>query len=150
MWMTCGCCPHDVQMTCGCHLHDVWMMCRCHLHDVRMTCRSYVTRQWQQLCIKPTGFLVIILAFPILLIDLVTTQLITVHNVVAARLCFYRHPWFCSWGVADTPPGRHPPGRPPMGRHPLAKHPPRQTPLWPLQRTVRILLKCILVSILRL
>ena len=34
--------------------------------------------------------------------------------------------------LGQTPPGRHPP----LGRHP---------PRWPLQRTVRILLECILV-----
>ena len=53
------------------------------------------------------------------------------------------------------PPGRHhpPPGRYPPGRHPLGRHPredtlPRQTPpprQTLLQRTVRILLECILV-----
>ena len=42
----------------------------------------------------------------------------------------------------DTPLGKHPPGRhPPLGRH----HPTGQTPQRPLQRTVRILLECILV-----
>ena len=66
-------------------------------------------------------------------------------------------------GVADTPPGRHPPGQTPppwadtpsLGRHPLpgqtphldryplpGRHPPLR---WLLQRTVRILLECILV-----
>ena len=79
-----------------------------------------------------------------------------------------RHPQHPS--LADTNPttipNRHPhptPGRPPSpGRHPLGRHlppsawwdthpraePPGQTPLplrWPLQRTVRILLECILV-----
>ena len=59
------------------------------------------------------------------------------------------------------PPGRHPPGRHPPGRHPPGKHPPPsqihtpsgQTPPSlvsppgrPLQRTVRILLECILVQ----
>ena len=75
---------------------------------------------------------------------------------------------------ADTPPGRHPlptdtpPGQipllgrypswadTPLGRHPSGRRPPQSklpflpdTPLtpsrWPLQRTVRILLECILV-----
>ena len=42
----------------------------------------------------------------------------------------------------DIPLGRHFPGRHlPPGRHPPGQTPPR----WPLQRTVRILLKCILV-----
>ena len=75
---------------------------------------------------------------------------------------------FCSQGVlsqcmrADIPPGRHSL----TGRHPLGRHPCGQTPLWadtppadtspwadhspppkwPLQRTVRILLECILVT----
>ena len=56
-----------------------------------------------------------------------------------------------------TPPGRHTSslGRHPLGRHlprrhtpswqtPPGRHTPRQTP--PLQRTIRILLECILVS----
>ena len=44
-------------------------------------------------------------------------------------------------GVADTAPRQTPPGRhTPLGRHP----PPHR---WPLQRTVRILLECILVRI---
>ena len=52
------------------------------------------------------------------------------------------------------PLGRHPPGQThPLGRHPPAgKHHPGRSPLphptptrWPLQRTVRILLDCILV-----
>ena len=65
--------------------------------------------------------------------------------------------------LADTPwtdtPGRHPPQvdtpwaeTPPRSRHPLGRNPPKQTPLSmqtpprpPLQRTVRILLECILV-----
>ena len=42
--------------------------------------------------------------------------IITVHNVVVARLCFHRHLWFCSQGGCvsqhglgpDTLPGRHP------------------------------------------
>ena len=47
--------------------------------------------------------------------------------------------------------GVHPPGRhtTPLGRHPLGRHLPRRhTPSWqpPLQRTIRILLECILVS----
>ena len=42
----------------------------------------------------------------------------------------------------DIPLGRHFPGRHlPPGRHPPGQTPPR----WPLQRTVRILLECILV-----
>ena len=91
----------------------------------------------------------------------------TVRNVVAARLCFHRHLWFCSWGVcvedtplgrhptcADFPPGRHPPGRQPtwadtpLGRYttcadtPNGRSPP---PRRLQQRTVRILLECIVV-----
>ena len=63
---------------------------------------------------------------------------------------------------SDTPRARHPPGRHPLGRYPPWADPPRQThpPPWqthplgshtparwkrPLQRTVRILLECILV-----
>ena len=62
----------------------------------------------------------------------------TVRNVVAARLCFHRRLWFCSQGgcVADTPLGRPPLQTPPP---PLSR--------WLLQRTVRILLECILVSL---
>ena len=71
--------------------------------------------------------------------------LFTVRSVVAERLCFHRPLSFCSQlGVcipactgADTP-GRHSPH--------LVRHPPRQTPPGrPLQRTVRILLECILL-----
>ena len=77
----------------------------------------------------------------------------TVRNVVATRKCFYMCLSYCPQGgcLADTPPGRHPPGR---------QTPPGQTPPWqadtprqadtrqgrPLQRTVRILLECILVK----
>ena len=66
--------------------------------------------------------------------------------------------------MADTPLGRpprgsvtlgkhFPPQADPLGRHPPGRHPPAQCmleyrppPQRPLQRTVRILLKCILVS----
>ena len=63
-----------------------------------------------------------------------------------------------------APPGRHPPRQtPPLGRRPLGRHPSGQTPplgrhplgagqtsplpRQPLQRTVRILLECILVPL---
>ena len=59
-----------------------------------------------------------------------------------------RHP------PGQTPPWADTPGQTPLGRHPLAgTHPPGQTPpttpphpRWPLQRTVCILLECILVD----
>ena len=79
-------------------------------------------------------------------------------TVVAERLCFHRclsvhTPCQAHPRKADTPrPGRHPPGRQtPLlaGRHPSwqADTPYREdTPTrWLLQRTVRILLECILV-----
>ena len=48
---------------------------------------------------------------------------------------------------ADTPLGRHPPWQtPPRQTSPLHRHPGQTPPIWPLQRTVRILLECILVS----
>ena len=52
---------------------------------------------------------------------------ITVRNVVAARLCFYRRMSFCSQGGH-------------VSQNALGRHTPRL-----LQRTVRILLECILV-----
>ena len=59
---------------------------------------------------------------------------ITVRNIVAAKLCFHRHLWFCSQGG----------GR--LSQHALERHLPGQTPpRRPLQRTVRILLQCVLV-----
>ena len=51
-----------------------------------------------------------------------------------------RHPFWQTPLLADTPSGRHPPGR-----HPLGRHPPNPTHRRLLQRTVRILLECILV-----
>ena len=42
-------------MTCGWHADDMWMSSAWCADDMRM---SYVIHQWQQLCIKPTGFLV--------------------------------------------------------------------------------------------
>ena len=52
---------------------------------------------------------------------------------------------------ADTPPGADPPEQtPPRTDPPWSRHPPEQTPpweRWPLLRTVRILLECILVLI---
>ena len=86
----------------------------------------------------------------------------TVRNVVAARLCFHRHLSFCSrmcvypnmhWDrhplSRHTPPlGRYSPEQTPPGRHPRWTKKPlcSDTPLRrPLQRTVRILLECILV-----
>ena len=58
--------------------------------------------------------------------------LVTVRNIVAARLCFHRRLWFCSPGElcipactgADTLLGRHPPGRTPP---PWADTPPPMT-----------------------
>ena len=54
-----------------------------------------------------------------------------------------RHPLWADTPWVDTPLGRHPPGR-----HPMDRHPPGQIPTNPsrrlLQRTVRILLECIL------
>ena len=62
--------------------------------------------------------------------------LVTVRNVVAARLCFHRCLSFCSQGRgmypnmhpgytpwADTSPEQT---KPPPGRHPLGRHPPAQ------------------------
>ena len=80
------------------------------------------------------------LTTPRLVCILLQCFLVTFCNVVAARLCFHRRLWFCSQGVcipacigADTP---------------LADTPSRHTsPRRPLQRTVRILLECILVWI---
>ena len=93
-------------------------------------------------------------------------NLVTVCNVVAARLCFHRHLWSCSLGcvsqhaLGQTPPGRHPLADTPWADTPRqtpptadtshSRHqppPPQQTspPRRPLQRTVRILLECILV-----
>ena len=52
--------------------------------------------------------------------------IVTVRNIVAARLCFHRHLGFCSWREVHW--GRHPPGRhPPMataadGTHPTGMH----------------------------
>ena len=84
--------------------------------------------------------------------------LVTVRKVVVARLCFHRRLWFYSRGGEEC--GRHPVGQTPpcpvhAGIHPqvhagihtspaqcmLGYTPPRR----PLQRTVRILLECILV-----
>ena len=73
---------------------------------------------------------------------LIHNFIFTVRNVVAERLCFHRRLSFCSQGWCipactgtDTipPPGRHIPGRHPSPRRPL-------------QRTVRIILECILVA----
>ena len=87
----------------------------------------------------------------------IVTFLFTVRYVVAARLCFHKRLWFCSQGgVADTPradtppcgrtyPGQTPPTQCMLGytpSHPVHSgvHPPQ-----PLQRTVRIVMECILV-----
>ena len=59
--------------------------------------------------------------------------LVTVSNVVAARLCFHRHLWFCSWGGrcikvctgADTPLAD---SSPPRADTPQADTSPGQTP----------------------
>ena len=73
-------------------------------------------------------------------------------TVVAERLCFHMCLWFCSQGgwqkplpSGQTPPlGRHTPT--PRQTHHRADTPPGQTPPGqPLQRTVRILVECILV-----
>ena len=79
-----------------------------------------------------------------------------------ARLCFHRRLSFCSQGRGCIPAftGADPPGQTLLGRHslgttpswadtpwvdnPLDRHPPRR----PLQRTVPILLECILVKYL--
>ena len=49
--------------------------------------------------------------------------IITVRNVVAARLLFHRRLSFCSWGrgryPGQTPPRADPPADPP-GKHPLS------------------------------
>ena len=63
------------------------------------------------------------------------TNIITVLNVVAARLCFHRRLLFCSQGggVADTPsPGQTPP----------RADTPLPSPCW----DTRILLECITVK----
>ena len=100
---------------------------------------------------------------------------ITVCNVVATRLCFHRRVSFCSQGGgmyhsmhwagtplrADTPwantppPGLTPPGRRPLAQCMLGYTPPCPVHTGihthtrrPLQRTVRILLECILVCCL--
>ena len=92
-------------------------------------------------------------------------NIITVRNVVeATRLCFHRLLSFCSGGGAcipactgQTPPSldRHTP--PPVKQPPYSDTPPcpvhagiqipPHPPLRPLQRTVRILLECILVMV---
>ena len=87
----------------------------------------------------------------------VITTVITVRNVVAERLCIHRHLSFCSQGAVSqhalgqtTPlPSRHPAytGTDSSMQHPSmhwGRHPPR--PRRSLQRTVRILLECILVK----
>ena len=50
-------------------------------------------------------------------------------------------------GLTPPPLGRHPPGQTShLGRHPPGQTPPwADTPPWPLQQMVRILLECILV-----
>ena len=50
----------------------------------------------------------------------------------------------CLSACKDSPPKQTPPGRHPPADTPLADPPPSG---WPLQRTVRILLECILVSL---
>ena len=77
----------------------------------------------------------------------------TVRNVVAARYCFHRRLSFCSLGVRECladPPGRHTP----QADTPLGRHPPGRTPLPPSrqlpQRTVCIVLECILVLTLQM
>ena len=56
------------------------------------------------------------------------SSFITIHNVVAARLCFHRHLSFCSQGEGEGC-GRHPMSRPP-DRYPFQADPPGQTPPW--------------------
>ena len=65
---------------------------------------------------------------------------INARNEVGARLCFYRHVWFCSQGGClpqcmlgyHTPRSRHPPWKqtPPGGRHPPEQTPPRSRTPW--------------------
>ena len=59
--------------------------------------------------------------------------IITVRNVIAARLCFHRHLSFCSQGgggcVADTPNQTLPPGHTPQADTPWTDTPRADTPL---------------------
>ena len=76
-------------------------------------------------------------------ISKVSFHIITVATVVAERLCFHKHLSFCPraevYTPRQTPPGHTHPRTPPW------THPPRR----PLQRTVRILLECILVLLIK-
>ena len=64
--------------------------------------------------------------FPINSGNISSTHLITVLNVVAARLCFHRHLSFCSqWGCLVDTLNRHP-----LGRHPLGRHTPWADTQW--------------------
>ena len=59
------------------------------------------------------------------------SSFITIHNVVAARLCFHRHLSFCSQGEGrgcDRHPTSRPPGRHPFQADPLGRHPSRYAP----------------------
>ena len=69
-----------------------------------------------------------------------------------------KHPLLGRHPPGRHPPGRHPPGQTPFSGHPpmqappgrqapLGRHPPPPTSRRLLQRTVRILLECILVQI---
>ena len=77
-----------------------------------------------------------------------------VRNYCCGKVMFYTCLSVILFTGVYTPLGRHPPGRHPSGQTPPPEQtppeqtPPRQTPPLlrrPLQRTVRILLKCILV-----
>ena len=67
--------------------------------------------------------------------------LLSSATVVAERLCFHKRLSFCPQGGVHAPPPTHTPW---PGRQPLARRTPPPGRL-PLQRTVRILLECILV-----
>ena len=60
-----------------------------------------------------------------------TSRLITVRNIVAARLCFHRRLWFCSGGIYPSMHlGKHPSGQTPRADTPRQTPPlGRQTPL---------------------
>ena len=74
VWMTCGwhdsetsgeisleddiCCLHIICTSYGWHRHVIRMSCRWHLHVICTMCGQCADDKRQQLCIKPTGFLV--------------------------------------------------------------------------------------------
>ena len=63
--------------------------------------------------------------------------------ILSTGVCVSQHALGQTPTLADTPLGRHPPADP-LGRHTLPGQTP-PSPRQPLQRTVRILLECILV-----